>query len=153
MFGWLLDQGWSVGDSIRARRAAVMRLAAGSRFSHGDLEQAQYESGFFDVVVMNHVLEHVHDPLAVLRECRRVHKDDGLFVIDVPNFECLDRKLFGPFWAALEVPRHLYHYNAQSFEGLLESAGFIIEKWKFKRSPQLLNKVSLRILKKQVRLL
>lgn len=78
----------------------------------------------FDVISLWHVLEHFYDPKMVLNELNTLLKNDGLLVIAVPNYESLDSRYFGSYWAAYDVPRHLYHFSPDVLRSLLESCGF-----------------------------
>ena len=94
----------------------------------GELSDAHYEDGFFDVVTMWDVLEHVHDPTATLAEVRRILKPDGLLLVRVPNSATWDAKLFGRFWVGYDAPRHLYIYSPPTLTRFLEDAGFRIRR-------------------------
>jgi SAM-dependent methyltransferase len=83
--------------------------------------------GAFDVVSMWHVLEHVHDIRERLKQVKRVLKNDGLAVIALPNHASWDAQHYGPFWAAWDVPRHLYHFNRQAVQKLADESGLIIK--------------------------
>ncbi len=80
----------------------------------------------FDVVTMWHVLEHVHEPQTYLEHVHRLLTDDGLVVIAVPNPSSYDAQYYGRFWAAWDVPRHLWHFSRRSMETLLDRSGFRI---------------------------
>ncbi|MFO7723329.1 MAG: class I SAM-dependent methyltransferase [Bacteroidales bacterium] len=80
----------------------------------------------FDVVSMWHVLEHVHDVRERMGQVKRVLKDGGLAVVALPNHASWDAKHYGPFWAAWDVPRHLYHFNREALELLARESGFMI---------------------------
>lgn len=60
----------------------------------------------FDVVYLNHVIEHVVDPVALITWCEGKLKKEGCIVIFTPNANSLSVKLFGRFWRGLEYPRH-----------------------------------------------
>jgi SAM-dependent methyltransferase len=79
----------------------------------------------FQVVSMFHVLEHVEDPVAVLAHLRdSVVSSDGVLVVQVPNYGCRERRLFGRRWFGLDVPRHLYQFDARTLRLVLRAAGF-----------------------------
>jgi SAM-dependent methyltransferase len=78
----------------------------------------------FDVITMWHVLEHVHDLHAYLTTFEEILKRDGKLFIAVPNYTSFDAKLYGRFWAAYDVPRHLYHFSPKSMQILLAGKGF-----------------------------
>jgi len=92
----------------------------------GTLEEANFPSKFFDVIVMYHTLEHLTDPLSVLRETKRLLKDNGLVNISVPNICCCERIIQGKSWGAFELPSHLYCFSPRTLQKLVEKAGFAI---------------------------
>lgn len=78
----------------------------------------------FDVVTLWHVLEHVHDLHAYLEQFHTLLKPGGSLIIAVPNYTSYDAKVYGAYWAAYDVPRHLYHFSPQSMEQLGRRKGF-----------------------------
>jgi SAM-dependent methyltransferase len=95
----------------------------------GDACKLPWANGLFDLVVINHVLEHVHDPWAACREAARVLRDRGLLYVGVPNYGSFQSRLFGPQWFPLELPRHIYHFSSTSLERLLTETGFSAHYW------------------------
>jgi SAM-dependent methyltransferase len=82
--------------------------------------------GQFDVVTIYHVLEHLPDPVGMIRECGRVLRKGGMIVIAVPNFHSL-QGLFGKSkWLHLDLPFHLHHFSETGLRTLLESHRFTI---------------------------
>ena len=77
----------------------------------------------FDVITMWHVLEHVPDLDLQIKEIKRLIKPNGTILIAVPNFKSFDANYYGKFWAAFDVPRHLWHFSKTAIEKL-----FAIEK-------------------------
>lgn len=73
----------------------------------------------FDVVTLYHVLEHTYDPVAVLHECTRLLKKQGLLVIAVPNMSSLQASLGKSEWFHLDIPYHLYHFTLRGLRTLL----------------------------------
>jgi 2-polyprenyl-3-methyl-5-hydroxy-6-metoxy-1,4-benzoquinol methylase len=90
----------------------------------GTLEAQGYGTGAFDAVTGSHLLEHVSDPAAFLRECRRILKPGGTLVLVTPNARSLGHREFGRTWRGLEPPRHLHIFTPAALEGLVERAGF-----------------------------
>ncbi|RXK87184.1 class I SAM-dependent methyltransferase [Filimonas effusa] len=82
----------------------------------------------FDVITMWHVLEHVHDLHGYLSTYRNVIKPGGTLLIAVPNYTSRDAQEYGEYWAAYDVPRHLYHFSPKSMGMLLEQHGFEVTK-------------------------
>jgi SAM-dependent methyltransferase len=105
-------------DSIRAQTAASIK---GVRVSATDLHGARYPDSYFDVVHIWNVLEHVHDPMAVLQETRRILKQGGLVIISSPNHESILARVF-PNWE--DVPRHLFSFSTKTISLYLEKTGF-----------------------------
>jgi SAM-dependent methyltransferase len=94
----------------------------------GDVRSAHLPDQSIDAVTMWDVLEHLHDPCAELREIRRILKPDGLLVFRVPALDSLDARLFGPYWAGLDVPRHMVVFDRRTLARLLAQAGFAPER-------------------------
>lgn len=86
------------------------------------IEQVSGEQ--FDAITMWHVLEHIPDPKEHLRTCYELLNKDGLLVIAVPNYKSFDAKYYGAFWAAYDVPRHLWHFNQVGMQQILRESGF-----------------------------
>ncbi len=73
----------------------------------------------FDAITLWHVLEHVTDLDATLDFFNAKLNDKGVLIIAVPNHTSFDAKYYKEFWAAYDVPRHLYHFHPQTIEMLL----------------------------------
>jgi len=80
------------------------------------------------LVVLRHVLEHVRDPAATLREVRRVLEPAGRLVVAVPNLRSWQAEATGAAWVHLDLPRHLFHFTPASLARLVRDAGFAIER-------------------------
>lgn len=112
----------------------------------GDLLNYKYQDKFFDVITMWHSLEHLYEPIPTLKEVKRILKDDGMLVIAVPNVNSFAAKVFKENWYQLEVPIHLIAFSPDSITGMLDSAGFKVNKIYYDRRNSLLSR-SLRNLK------
>jgi SAM-dependent methyltransferase len=73
---------------------------------------------------MSHVIEHLHDPLGTVKECRRILKEGGTMVALTPNTGSFGHRLFGRHWLHLDPPRHLHLFNAGNLSTLFMEAGF-----------------------------
>jgi SAM-dependent methyltransferase len=136
--GALLDVGCGVGIFLEVAAASGFDVqgvevstwasefarARGLQVSTGTLREAAYPAESFDVVTVNHVLEHLPDPLATLAEVRRVLRGGGLLVIGVPNFGSFAAILRRGRWRSLLPDQHLWQFTRGSLRNLLESAGF-----------------------------
>jgi len=136
--GALLDVGCSSGAFLRslkdtaidlygieispeeARRA---ELGSGARVFAGEILNAKFSPGTFDIITCFHVLEHVHDVVRVLERLTEWLKPGGSLYILVPNIEAAEARIFGSHWYGLELPRHLYHFSPSSLSRLLRSVG------------------------------
>jgi 2-polyprenyl-3-methyl-5-hydroxy-6-metoxy-1,4-benzoquinol methylase len=78
------------------------------------------ESNSFDVITLWHVLEHVPDVVHQVAELKRLLKPSGTLIIAVPNFKSFDAKYYKTFWAAYDVPRHLWHFSKTAIEKLFD---------------------------------
>lgn len=74
----------------------------------------------YDVISMWHVLEHVKDINQRIVNISQLLKKDGVIIIAVPNIDSPDSQHYKEYWAALDVPRHLYHFSKESMKILLE---------------------------------
>lgn len=87
-------------------------------------ETSSFGDGEFDVISMWHVLEHVPNLEAQLKELERLLKKEGTLFVAVPNFKSYDAKHYKEFWAAYDVPRHLWHFSKFSISKLFNTIGF-----------------------------
>ncbi|MGH7206387.1 MAG: class I SAM-dependent methyltransferase [Nitrospiraceae bacterium] len=121
----LRDWGWGVhGVDFSPVAVECAREKYGLEVRLGDLLQARYEDGYFDVVMFNHCLEHVYQPVETLREAYRILKPGGLLLIAIPNARSFESRLFGKWWVQWDVPRHLFHFTKQTMTRLLTKTGF-----------------------------
>lgn len=80
-----------------------------------------------DIVTMWHVLEHVPNLEDYLFELKRIIKPTGTIFIAVPNFKSFDASYYGKFWAAYDVPRHLWHFSKGSIQKLFSEKQMRLE--------------------------
>ena len=74
----------------------------------------------FDVITMWHVLEHVPNLTEYITNLKQLLKPNGTLVVAVPNFKSFDADYYKEFWAAYDVPRHLWHFSKTSIEKLFQ---------------------------------
>jgi SAM-dependent methyltransferase len=77
----------------------------------------------YDAISMWHVLEHVHELHAYIKQLSQLLAPNGKLFIAVPNYTSHDATVYGTDWAAYDVPRHLYHFSPQSMELLVKAHG------------------------------
>ncbi len=78
------------------------------------------ENDSFDVITLWHVLEHVHELNNRVGELARIIKDNGILIIAVPNHTSYDANKYKEFWAAYDLPRHLYHFSPKTITQLFK---------------------------------
>lgn len=83
-------------------------------------------NGRFDTITLWHVLEHVTDLHATLSSLRHLLSENGTIFIAVPNLNSLDATIYGQFWAAYDVPRHLWHFTRSTMERILSDNHFTL---------------------------
>ena len=117
--------GWEVhgmdidGASLEQARAAGLSVAEGT------LEQPAgvAAEGGFDALTLNHVIEHLPDPVGALRRARDLLRPGGVLWVATPNLRSLAHRMFGRDWLSLDPPRHLVLFSADSLLGAFEAAG------------------------------
>ncbi len=82
----------------------------------------------FDIITMWHVLEHVPDPKEQIKELERLLKPNGHILIAVPNFKSYDASYYKSFWAAYDVPRHLWHFSKAAIKKLCKEQKLAVYK-------------------------
>jgi 2-polyprenyl-3-methyl-5-hydroxy-6-metoxy-1,4-benzoquinol methylase len=124
---WLLlmrGLGWRVEGIDFDERAVQVAAQRGLDVCCGTLEQRGFPSARFDAVILNHVIEHLPDPVATLLESARILKPGGRLVLFTPNSSSLGHNLFKGGWRGLEPPRHLHIFSMPSTYQILQQAGF-----------------------------
>jgi len=125
-------RGWEAyGVEINPEVAQYARQRLGLNVFTGELADAAFAEGFFDLVTLWDVLEHVSDPRQTLQEIARVLRPGGLLVLSLPSLESLEARLFGPYWIGWDLPRHLHLFPRPVLTQLLEEMGFQLTKLSF----------------------
>ena len=120
-------RGWQVaGTEINHHTADLVRRETGADIRPGLLEAFGEADGGFDAVVLWHVLEHLHDPAQVLRECARLLGPTGVLFVGVPDVRSWEARLGGNQWFHLDVPRHVTHFSRPVLRDMLRQAGFTV---------------------------
>ena len=122
--------GWNVtGLEPDAGARAMAENLYGLKISGAEeLYNLQAES--FDAITLWHVLEHVHDLHGYLDKIKSLLKPNGKLFIAVPNYTSYDAAAYKEYWAAYDVPRHLYHFSPTSMKVLIENHGLNIASYK-----------------------
>lgn len=118
--------GWEVEGVDFDSLAVGCARKKGLRVHLGTLAAQGLPPGSFDAVISSHVIEHVPDPLGLLRECHRILKPGGQLIFITPNAGGWGHRLYGPDWRGLEPPRHLHIFTLESLAAIATAAGFTI---------------------------
>lgn len=137
--GIVLDIGCGTGDFLaeaKKRNWKAVGMEPNSKAKSTAKEKGicivekyeELENHFFDVITMWHVLEHVQDLDNQLNQLKRLLKPNGTIVIAVPNYKSYDANYYGKFWAAFDVPRHLWHFSKTAIEKLFSNHNLKLKK-------------------------
>lgn len=84
----------------------------------------------FDAITLWHVLEHVHQLQEYIQKIKTLLKPGGALIIAVPNYTSHDAQVYQQYWAAWDVPRHLYHFSPKAMDALLSAHGLTVQQIK-----------------------
>ena len=116
--------GWDVVGLDLDPKAVKAARSQGLDVRGGNLDVIDPDRDSFDGITLGHVIEHVHDPISVLRQCHALLKPCGWIWLDTPNVEAQGHRRYGSTWRDLDPPRHLVLFNRESLFLALENAGF-----------------------------
>jgi 2-polyprenyl-3-methyl-5-hydroxy-6-metoxy-1,4-benzoquinol methylase len=126
------ERGWEAyGVDVSETSCMLARRKLGQNIFNCELKDCRFPPNYFDVITLNHVLEHMLDPNEELIELRRILKNNGILFLSVPNIDSLQFKISEKYWLHLDLPRHVYHYSPASIKNLLERDKFEIIKLTF----------------------
>lgn len=117
------EQNWKV---LGLEPDADARGVAKSRYDIDTMpleHLAEIPDNSFDVITMWHVLEHVYHLQRDIRQFQRVLKKDGTLIVAVPNCSSKDAAIYKEYWAAYDVPIHLYHFVPKDIDNLFGQIG------------------------------
>jgi len=131
MLKTLQQYGWKVVGTERTQEMAdEVAKNYGFPVYVGGLEKIP-SGKKFDLIILFQVLEHLGDPLGVLRQCADFLGEKGMLVIAVPNFGSWQARFSLARWFHLDVPRHLFHFSPTSLDNALTLAGLQINSISF----------------------
>ncbi len=122
---YAISKKWKVTGIEPSSTAKELAQKKGVPFVEGTEELSDNS---FDVITMWHVLEHVENLDNQLSELHRICKPGGYIIIAVPNFKSYDANYYNEFWAAYDVPRHLWHFSKTAIEKLFSEKGMKLKK-------------------------
>lgn len=121
--GW---ETWGVEPSAKSANEARRR---GHKILTKIFEEAELPNNYFEVVVLNHTLEHMENPVEVMKKVRMVLKNKGVVLVDVPNYGALSRAVLGKRWPYFLPEEHRWHFDKNSLGKVFEKAGLRVVHW------------------------
>lgn len=143
--GFLLDVGCGTGDFLnvcqsdgwnvfgvepnKKARTLAQKKSLDTKVLFESIQDLQSDSGQrFDVITLWHVLEHLPNLTEQIEGLKSLLKPDGILFVAVPNHKSYDANYYGPYWAAYDVPRHLWHFSRKSMHEIFCGFGMKVEK-------------------------
>ena len=136
----ILDIGAGTGDFLRACKKAnwtidgvepnnKARATANEKVGiHLNEKIEDLKGQRFDVITMWHVLEHVPNLTTYIKQLEQLLKPNGTLIVAVPNHKSYDANYYGAFWAAYDVPRHLWHFSQVAMSTLFKASSMQVVK-------------------------
>jgi 2-polyprenyl-3-methyl-5-hydroxy-6-metoxy-1,4-benzoquinol methylase len=126
LLSFFKKKGW---DVFGVEPSAKARELAERKDVYLEEKIEAYSQKRFDVITMWHVLEHVPNLSEYIRTLYQLLSDSGVLIIAVPNFKSYDAEYYKEFWAAYDVPRHLWHFSQKAIEQLFGEENMeVVEK-------------------------
>lgn len=121
----LKNKGWDVMGVEVSKKSAKKAEERGIRVILDDFVKIKTNQKY-DAVIFNHTLEHLENPIQVLKKAENLLNKGGLLYIDLPNFDSLTAKTLKANWPLLLPQEHLWHFTLKSLQILLQDLGFKI---------------------------
>lgn len=140
--GPVLDVGCGNGDLLLALRKRSYEDLVGLDFDGnmleklrtvglktymGEIEEADLPENYFSAITMTNVIEHMRDPIKVLKRCFELLRPGGIVFGETPNIDCWDYRLFGKYWGGYHAPRHFVLFTKVTIRKAGVDAGFEVE--------------------------
>lgn len=126
--------GWTVEGTDFDPEVLAVLSSSGIKVSIGELADIGHQSASFDAITLRHVIEHVENPVDLLKECWRLLKPQGRLILTTPNIASYGHCIYRNKWRGLEPPRHLHLFSIVSLGRVAESAG--IKRFKLSSTAQ-----------------
>ncbi len=135
----VLDVGAGTGDFLKVCKMnsweifgsepdSGARNIAAKKGINLEKDLSKFQNQQFDVITLWHVLEHVENLQEYITTLKSLLTENGRLIIAVPNFKSYDAIMYKEFWAAFDVPRHLWHFSKTSISKLFSYENMKVEK-------------------------
>ena len=123
------ESGWETWGVEPSENASVARVK-GHKIIKSVFEKADLPKDYFDLVVLNHTLEHLDNPMKILKKVYGLLKRGGILFVDVPNAGGLGAKILGDRWPYRLPDEHKWQFTRLSLSKIVKKAGFKILTFK-----------------------
>jgi len=138
---YLLDIGCGTGEFIKYCKSVnykvlgvepskVAREKAVSKKLDVKEDISEINNTKFDVITLWHVLEHIENLDEYILKIKQLLKPNGTLIVAVPNYKSYDANYYKSYWAAYDVPRHIWHFSKKSIEKIFSSYNMNVIKTK-----------------------
>jgi SAM-dependent methyltransferase len=134
------------GDAVETHgidfdpEAVDIAARSGHQTRTGTIEDADYPDGFFDLIYISHVIEHLASPRAFLGTAHRLLAPGGGLHVETPNADCAEARLFRrTYWGGYHFPRHWHLFTPETLRALGTQCGFDVRAVSYSPSPVFLN--------------
>ncbi|WP_440120332.1 class I SAM-dependent methyltransferase [Tenacibaculum sp. Ill] len=117
--------GWKITGVEPSEKARVFAKNKNIRLLE---DLSKIENKQFDVITLWHVLEHIPNLTEYIKQLKLLLKPNGVLIIAVPNYQSFDAKHYKEFWAAYDVPRHLWHFSKTSISKIFSLVEMEVKK-------------------------
>jgi 2-polyprenyl-3-methyl-5-hydroxy-6-metoxy-1,4-benzoquinol methylase len=115
------NNGWNVTGIEPNENARKIANKKNNNFVFDNSELNKLKENSFDVITLWHVLEHLPNLEDDIQTFKKLLKSKGTLIIAVPNYKSFDATYYKEFWAAYDVPRHLWHFSQNSIKLLFKN--------------------------------
>jgi len=116
--GYLVE---GIEPNSKARNLAMSRYQLTVKAKLSDLTDNTHH---YDCITLWHVLEHIHQINESIKNIRQLLNKNGIVIVAVPNSSSWDAYHYKNFWAAYDLPRHLYHFTENTLQTIFTKKGF-----------------------------
>jgi len=113
---------YGIEPNLSARNYAA---SIGNLTIFSDLEKANFNDNFFDVITLWDVIEHIDNPTKLMQQVNRIIKKEGVLIIKTPNPFSAEANLFKEYWSGLETPWHIFLYPENTLINFLINNDYI----------------------------
>ena len=118
-------RGWEVIGTELSKNSIAACKNLNNKLLFGELEDLQFPSNHFDVIVKLEMLEHINNPVPLVSEIHRILRKGGITYLTTPNFNALHRYRLKEKYDVISYPNHLCYYTKKTIKRLFKSNGFI----------------------------